>query len=177
MKKTLIILAIFFSFLIIYFFQVDFFNWFTIGGIKPNLFVIFILFLNLFCGKKIGISFAVFTGLFLDIVLGRNIGTYTIMFCLISAFGLYLDKNFSKDSRLTIMLMVMISTIIFELGYYLISIAVLKINIEIFQFIRILIIETIFNAILTIILNPIVQKIGYNMEEIFKEQVILTRYF
>ena len=177
MKKTLIIIGIFVSFLIVYFFQVNFFSWFTLGGIKPNLFIIFVLFLNLFCGKKIGISFSIFIGLFLDIVLGRNFGTYTIMFSVISIFGLYLDKNFSKDSRLTVMLMVILSTLIFEIGCYLINMAVLKINIEILQFVKILIVETIFNALLTIILNPVLQKTGYNLEEIFKEQVVLTRYF
>lgn len=177
MKKTIVIIGIFISFLIVYFFQVNFFSWFTIGGIKPNLFIIFVLFLNLFCGKKIGISFSIFIGLFLDIVLGRNFGTYTIMFSIISILGLYLDKNFSKDSRLTIMLMVIVATLIFEIGSYLISFIMLKINIEVLLFIKVLIIETIFNAVITIILHPIIQKIGYNMEERFKEQVILTRYF
>ena len=177
MKKTLIIIGIFISFLIVYFIQVDFFNWYNLGGIKPNLFIIYVLFLNLFCGKKIGVSFAVFTGVFLDIVLGRNFGTYTIMFSIISIFGLYLDKNFSKDSRLTIMVMVILSTIIFEVGSYLINIVIFKINIDIPSFVKILSVETVFNAIITIIINPVIQKIGYNLEDIFKGQTVLTRYF
>jgi rod shape-determining protein MreD len=176
-KKALVIIGIFLSFLIVYFFQVNFFSWFTIGGIKPNIFVLFVLFVNLFAGRKVGISFGVFIGLFLDIVLGRNFGTYTIMLTIISIFAQYLDNNFSKDSRLTIMLMVIITTIFFEIGCYILNIVFLKINIELLKFIKVLIIETIYNAIITIIIYPVMQKIGYNTEEIFKEQKILTRYF
>lgn len=177
MKKTLIIFTIFLSFLIIYFLQSNLFNWYTIAGIKPNLFVIFILFISLFAGMKVGIGFSIFFGLFLDFVLGKNLGTYTIMFTIIALIGVHLDKNFSKDSRLTIMLMVMAVTAIFEIGYYIFNIIFLKINIEILQFIKILVIEILFNAIITIIMYPTMRKLGYKIEETFKEQKILTRYF
>ena len=177
MKKTLFIFAIFILFLIIYFLQSNFFTWFTIAGIKPNLFVIFILFISLFAGMKVGIGFSVFLGLFLDLVLGKNIGTYTVMFSIIAFLGVRLDKNFSKDSRITIMLMVMAATAIFEIGYYIFSIAFLNINIEVLQFVKILVVEILFNAIITIIMYPAMRKFGYKIEDTFKEQKILTRYF
>lgn len=41
-------------FVIIYFLQLNFFNWFTIAGVKPNLFVILALFTGLYTGRKIG---------------------------------------------------------------------------------------------------------------------------
>lgn len=50
-------------------------------------------------------------------------------------------------------------------------------NIEIFAFTKILVVEIIFNAILTIILYPIIQKAGMYLENNFKEPKILTRYF
>ena len=37
--------------------------------------------------------------------------------------------------------------------------------------------EILFNIILTIILYPIITKLGYRSEKIFKENKILTRYF
>ena len=177
MKKSFILIGIFIAFLIIYFLQANFFNWFTIAGIKPNLFVMFILFISLFAGMKVGISSAIFFGVFLDIVIGKHLGTYTVMFVAIAIMGGYLDKNFSKDSRLTIMLMVIASTMLFEIGRYILSFAVLRINVEIIPFIKILFIELLFNALITIIIYPIVQILGYKIEDVFKEQKILTRYF
>ena len=50
-------------------------------------------------------------------------------------------------------------------------------NIEFFAFTKILVVEIIFNAILTIILYPIIQKAGMYLENNFKEPKILTRYF
>lgn len=177
MKKTVSIILMFVTFLIIYFLQSNFFNWFTIAGIKPNLFIIFTLFISLFAGVKIGTAYGIFFGLFLDIVIGRSLGVSGIMYGIVGLLGGYFDKNFSKDSRITIMLMVIGSTLLYEIGNYIISIMQLSIQIEILSFIKILLIEVIYNVILTIILYPIIQKVGYKIEDIFKGQKILTRYF
>ncbi len=75
------------------------------------------------------------------------------------------------------MLMVVVSTFIFELGSYVLSAITLGINVEVLYFIKVLFIEIIYNALITIIIYPGVQLIGYKIEEIFKEQKILTRYF
>ena len=80
----------------------------------------------------------------------------------------YLDKNLSKDSKITII------GEIFIYGYKAI---LLSIDVELMIFAKKLIIEVIYNALLTIILYPLMQKCGYKIEEIFKNPQILTRYF
>lgn len=177
MKKAIVIIGIFITFLITYFLQANFFSWFTIAGVKPNLFIILVLFISLFTGIKVGIGYSLFFGIFLDMVIGKNLGTCTIMLVIIAILGFYLDKNFSKDSRLTIMLMVMASTLIFEVGSYILNIVILDTNIEVLFFIKTLFIEIIYNTIITIIIYPLVQLVGYKVEDIFKGQKILTRYF
>ena len=167
----------FVTFLIIYFLQSNFFNWFTIAGVKPNLFIILTLFISLFAGAKIGTAYGIFFGIFLDVVIGRSIGISSIMYALVGAIGGYFDKNFSKDSRMTIMLMVIGTTLLYEIGNYVISIMRLSIQIEVLSFVRVLLIEIIYNVIMTIILYPLIQKVGYKVEDIFKGQKILTRYF
>lgn len=177
MKKAVTMICLFLSFLIIYFMQANFFNWFTIAGIKPNLFIILVLFVSLFTKMHYGIFFGIFTGFILDIVIGQKIGTTSILFTIIAIMGGIFDKNFSKDSKITLILMVISSTTIYELGNYIFSAIQLNINIEPLQFIRILIIEIIYNIFITIIIYPLIQKAGYFIEDIFKGQKILTRYF
>jgi len=177
LKKAIIIFGLIITFFIIYFLQVNFFNWFTISKIKPNLFVVYILFIGLFAGKKIGAILGLVLGIYLDLLVGRTIGISGIMLSIIGFLGEYLDKNFSKTSRLTIMLMVIGSTIIFELGTYIFNIFRLDIPIEIISFTKILMIEVIYNTILVIILYPLIQKAGYGIENTFKTKNILTRYF
>lgn len=177
MKKTLAIVILIVTFLILYFLQANFFSWFTIAGIKPNLFIIFTLFISLYGGYKIGIPFGILSGLFLDIIIGKNLGQTALMLSIVGVIGAYLEKNFSKESKMTILLMVIGATIIYETGLYILQIIKLSINVEISQFIYTLLIEVIYNIILTIILYPIIQKYGYKLEHTFKEQKILTRYF
>lgn len=177
MKKIISIILLILVFFITYFIQSNFFTWFTIYGVQPNLFIIYILFIGLFAGKKLGLIFGIIFGFYIDVVIGRQIGISGIMLGIIGIIAEYLDKNFSKESRITIMLMVAGSTIIYEVGCYVFNAASLGIVIEIISFIKILLIEVLYNIIITIILYPLIQKLGHILEEIFNTKNILTRYF
>ena len=74
MKKTLIIIAFFIVFLCIYFLQSNLFSWYNILGIKPNLFIVFTLFIGLFLRKNWGFSLGVIFGILLDLFIGKRIG-------------------------------------------------------------------------------------------------------
>lgn len=88
-----------------------------------------------------------------------------------------MEKDFSKDSKITVMIMCAAATAIYELFVYLYKGAVLSANIEMFIFIRILIVEILYNTLLAIILYPLMQKLGYKIESVFNKTPILTRYF
>ena len=88
-----------------------------------------------------------------------------------------LEKTLSKDSRITVLLMGVICTIIYEIALYFLQFIVLGINVEILNFIKILLIETIYNILLIIILYPIISNVGYEVENEIKGDKILTRYF
>ena len=177
MKKTVSFLIIFLVFLIIYFLQVNFFTWFNIAGVKPNLFVVLILVVGLFAGKNVGTSTGIVVGLLLDIFISKKIGISAITLGIIGFIGALLDKNFSKDSKLTIVLMVILTTIIFEVLNYFINAVIFSYSLEIATFVVKLLIEIVFNILITIIFYPLIQKAGFALEERFKETRILTRYF
>ncbi len=177
MKKTKGILIIVLIFILLYFFQINFFSWFTIRGVKPNLFVILSLFIGLFAGKKIGGIFGLIFGTILDILVGKSIGFTGILLGAIGLLGEIFDKNFSKDSRLTIILMTAGATIVFEICMYIINIIKFKLEVEIFAFFIILLVEVVYNVMIVIILYPLMKKIGYYLENIFKNKKLLTRYF
>ncbi len=177
MKKFLINIYLIIIAFVIYFLQSNFFNWFTIAGVMPNLFVIFVLFIGLFGNKLMGAIYGMVIGLILDVLFANNIGISFIGLGLVGIASTIFDKNFSKDSRFTIMLMVAGLTIFYELIFYFANYFVAETSIEIFTFIKILLIEVIYNVILTIILYPLMQKFGYYIENEFKGNKILTRYF
>ncbi len=177
MKKTIINIVIIITFLIIYLLQSNFFTWFNITGVMPNLFVILVLYIGLFTNRSMGLAYGIVFGLILDLLIGKTIGASAIMLGAIGLIGTVFDKNFSKDSRITIMVMVIGCTILYEIGMYFISYITQGINLEIINFLKILAIEVLFNTIITIIIYPIIQRTGYNIEEQYKGNKILTRYF
>lgn len=75
------------------------------------------------------------------------------------------------------MLMIAGCTAIYEVGCYIFNVVTLEMNFEIIAFIKILLIEIIYNLIITIIIYPLIQKAGHALEDIFKTKKILTRYF
>lgn len=177
MKKFVIGVITYFIFIILYFIQANFFGWFTIAGISPNIFVIYILFLGLFTDNKFSLIMALLTGITLDLVIGKTLGATAILFCLISIIANYFDKNFSKDNKFTILIMVIGMTLVFEVTNYFLNALILEIPIEIEAFSKILLVEVIYNTILTIIFYNAFIKSGALLERQFKEKNILTRYF
>ena len=178
MRKTLIGVITYLTFLIIYFLHANFFNWFTIAGISPNLFVILVIFLGLFSNNYFTLVMSVIMGITVDFEVGKQaIGTTAIMFVIIGVLANYLDKNFSKDSKITIIIMVTIGTLIYEIGLYILNMFIFRIESEIGIFVKIISIEIIYNAIITIILYNLIRKVGSIVEREFKERNILTRYF
>lgn len=177
MKKTIINIILIVMAFIIYLLQSNFFSWFTIAGIMPNVFVILVLFIGLFASRTMGTAYGAAIGLFLDFTIGNKVGIYAISLGIIGFLAGVFDKNFSKDSRMTIMVMVLGATAVFEILNYVLNYIFLEINIEIFNFIKILIAEIIYNSIITIIIYPLIQEFGYYIENEYKGNKILTRYF
>lgn len=177
MKRTIINITLVVISIIIYYLQSNFFTWFNIAGIKPNLFVILALFIGLFANRTMGTIYSIVIGLILDFLIGNKVGINAISLGIVGFLAGVFDKNFSKDSRMTIIIMVAGSTLLFETLRYVLNYMFLSTSIEIFSFIIILIVEIIYNIIITIILYPLMQKFGYYIEDEYKGNTILTRYF
>ena len=132
---------------------------------------------GLFCNKFIGTIYGLIIGAMLDLIIGTQVGINTVVLGMIGFLASVFDKNFSKDSRVTIMFMVLGSTLIYEISIYILNYFINTINIELLSFIKILAIEVLYNMIITIIIYPLMEKFGYYIENEYKGNKILTRYF
>lgn len=177
MKKFGISVLFFITFVIIYLLQANIFPYIKIAGVTPNLFIILILWIGLFANTVQAIAFGIIMGLILDLLYGKVIGITAIMLCIVGYLGAYFDKNFSKESKLKIVLMVIGATIIYEIGYYSLSGLIIGFDFEWLKFMKIVIFEVLYNVLITILLYPIIQNLGYKIDRTFKRNNILTRYF
>ena len=101
MQKFKSILIIILMFFLVYFLQVNFFSWFNIAGVMPNLFITLVLFVGLFVGKKIGIVYGLCVGIILDSLVGRVIGPNAILLGIVGYLGEVYDRNFSKNKKIS----------------------------------------------------------------------------
>lgn len=171
MKKIIGAVLVIFAFFITYFIQINIFNSLLIFDTKCNLFIIFFVAIGLFGDKNKGFILGVICGIFLDILIGKNIGTIAIMLGIIGYFGGVLNNNFTKESRITQIIIVFFSTIIYEIGIYFFNMIFLGYPLEMSSFTRTTIIEAIYNGLLTIILYSLILKLGKKWEEsLFKNK-------
>lgn len=177
MKRTLVIIVFFIISLFAYFLQSNFFNWYNIAGIQPNLFIILILTIGLYLGEKYGFLLGIILGLLLDLFIGKRIGLNAIMLGIAGLIGGILDRSFSKESRITFMIMTIAVTVLCEVINFTLQIILLGAEPVFMQCMKIIMIEAIYNAILIIILYPLIQKMGNKTEEIFREKKSLMKYY
>ena len=177
MRKILIHVLLIITFIIIYLLQTIFFSHFTIAGIMPNMFVILMLFIGLYMGRTMGIIYGISFGIFIDIWIGKSMGFTSVALAIVGLLSGVLDKTLSKDSRITVLLMGIISTIVYEVILYFLQYMFLGINVEVLSFIKILLIEVVYNMLIVIILYPLIKNVGYEIENEVKGDRILTRYF
>ena len=177
MKKFIINITLIIAFIVIYLLQSNLFIGFRIAGVMPNLFVILVLFIGLYANKVMGVTYGIVFGLLIDFFISKKIGITAIMLGTVGIIGVIFDKNFSKENRITLIVMVVVSTLVFEIGSYFLNYVIHKTTVEVMAFAQILAIECFYNIILTIILYPFIQKFGNIIETEYKGNKILTRYF
>lgn len=160
--------------LIIYFLQANVFSELTIAGIKPNLFVIFILVIGLFGNNFLSLTFSIICGIWLDSLYSEVIGITSAMFCIIGFMATWFDSLWSKDEKISIVIMVIIATFIFEFGSYFLNSIIFDFEMELLAFFKTLLVEELYNVLLTIIFFGLIKKLGYSMERKLKRNNMYT---
>lgn len=173
-SNLLVAVLLIIAFIIIYFLQANVFSNFTIAGIKPNLFIIFILIIGLFGNNFLSILFSVICGIWLDSLYSESIGITSAMLCLIGFMATWFDSLWSKDEKISIVIMVFIATFIFEFGSYFLKSIIFDFEIEIKIFFKNLALEELYNVLLTIIFFGLIKKLGYGMERKLKRTNMYT---
>ena len=135
------------------------------------------LFIGLYMGRTMGCIYGIVFGIFIDIWIGKSIGITSVALALIGVISGVLEKTLSKDSRITVLLMGVFTTMIYEVFIYVLQYIIFGTNLEILNFIKILLIEVVYNMLLIIILYPLISNVGYEIENEVKGDRILTRYF
>lgn len=177
MKKIFSIIWIILLFLITYFLQSNLFTWFNILGVKPNLFIIFAIFIGIFLGKEYGLTLGIIFGLLLDMFGSSIIGINAIILGIIGLLSGILEKNFSREDRFTILFITTVLTLLGILIEYLLLLVIGQGELQIVPFSKILLIEVIYNILIVIIVHPLMIKNGKTIRQMLVEDRKQIKYF
>ena len=141
----------------------------------PNLFILLLIMIGMFLKKDFGFFFGVVFGLLLDFFIGIRVGIYSIALGLVGLISGLLERSFSKDSKITVMIITLFLTAIFEMIVYILNIFFVGVsNVDIINFLSIVLVECFYNTILIIIVYPLFSKFGSKLEEDFINKSFLN---
>lgn len=176
MKKTVITGTIILITIVLLMLQLTIFNNLRLFNVKPNLFLILLTSLIVYTNKKTTYVFFILTGIILDLLLGGMIGITSISMLISSIIIMSFKNILTKKNMENFLLFILIVTIFYELVYNLIRIGLTNTSFDIY-ILKIIAIESIYNMLISIIIYPIIEKIGNEIYPEYKKSNILTKYF
>lgn len=176
MKKTVITGTIILITIVLLMLQLSIFNNLKLFNVKPNLFLILLTSLVVYTNKKTTYVFFILTGIILDLLLGGMIGITSISMLISSIIIMSFKNILTKKNMANFLLFILIVTIFYELVYNLIRIGLTNTPFDIY-ILKIIAIESIYNMLISIIIYPIIEKIGNEIYPEYKKSNILTKYF
>ena len=115
MKKFLVGLIIFIVIVVAMLVQINLLSVVTFFGTAANIGIVLTTGIGLMCGKEVGGIIGGMYGLLCDIVFGKAIGIYLLLYMLTGYLSGKIGKGFSKENKTTMIMMVSVSGILFLL--------------------------------------------------------------
>jgi rod shape-determining protein MreD len=137
-------------------------------GIKPNIILISVIVMSLWYGLYAGTIYGLLIGIITDILFGNNFGIFTLSYTLVGCIIGYLNYNYRRESKVSILYLTIFGTCIFEFAEYIIYLFLNSSNSNIFHLIIQMLISSLLNVILAFILYGAFVKISEYAESNIK---------
>ena len=135
--------------------QIYIFNNIAFFGAKVNLVLIYVTITAIFKDTKWSISTSILMGAIMDILFKAPLFKYVAIYVIISMIIHLTISKYRKESKLAVIYIVGIATLIFEVMEYIFCAINKGIFVNVFSFIGMIIISIIINVIIGILLHNI----------------------
>lgn len=147
-KKLLVSLIVFILICTAIWLQINFINVFTFFGTAANLGIILIVGIGLLSGKVPGALTGAAYGFLTDVIFGKSVGPYFLIYTLLGFSSGEMSRGFSKDNKMSMVYMVALFTVITEIVINLLFVILYGYDLEIFTVLMMILQETVYNMIL-----------------------------
>ena len=152
MRNFWVGVIVFLVILICIWIQQNIINAIPLFGAVANVGIILVVTLGLITEQKIGAIVGIVHGLLMDILFGKSVGIYTLLFFAIGFFCGKIGHGFSKENKSSVIMIVVLATIIYEIMNYLLFVVIYKYDFELFASVWTIVLECLYNIFITIIL-------------------------
>lgn len=159
-KRIFSYFVIFLILISIFIFQIYVIDGRELFGVKPNVILISVIVMSLWYGLYSGSIYGFLIGIITDIMFGNSFGIFTISYVIVGTVIGYLNYNYRKESKVSLLYLTIFGTCIFEFVQYFIYLFLSSGNSNIFYLIIQMLISSILNVILAFILYGTFSKIS-----------------
>lgn len=146
--------------------QTTVFKGIAFGGIVPNLMIILTASFGLMRGERTGLMFGFFCGLLSDIFFGSVIGLNAMIYMYIGYANGKFNRIFFPENIKLPMALILVSDLVYGFAYYVILFLMRGRFHFTYYFIHIILPETVYTILVTLILYPAVLWINKKLEDI-----------
>lgn len=177
MKKTITVILLILSLLLFHILQHTIFQKFTMLNVFANIIIIIFVFFATYTNKIYSYLLAIIYGFLVDIKYGSPIGSGAFSLIILIELTIRLNSLLYVNSRIATMLKIFFITIIFEFSRYILRAVILSFDIEFFNFLRIVSIQSTYNMLLLMVVYPVFKYLGELTDQVLHETNVLTRNF
>jgi len=150
MKKFIVTLTTFFITVTLIVFQIAILNKLPLYSVISNIGIVFVLLISIKSNENIGGAIGILFGTLMDLFYGMTIGKYFLLYFLVGYGCGKLKRKVDIDNNLSILVLVIITTIIYELiNLLFVYLQFKQVSFNIFYILKIFILESIYNIFLS----------------------------
>ena len=140
--------------------QVNLLNVVPLFGVIANIGIVLVAGIGLMSGEFVGGMTGAFYGLLIDVIFGKLIGINILLYTLTGIFTGHISNGFSKDNKTAMMVIVSITTILFEMSNVLLLYIFTKTSFDMVSVLITVVLETAYNMMLTLMLHKFIVELG-----------------
>ncbi len=160
MRKFVTALIIVFVIFILLFLQINLLNVIPLLGVVANIGIVFVTGIGLMSGKLVGGLTGACYGLIVDIIFGKFIGINTLLYTVTGIFTGQISNGFSKDNKTAMIVIVSISTILFEIVNVFLLQLLTEASFGMISTLTTILLETLYNMLITLMLHRFIVELG-----------------
>ena len=169
-KKCLTVIYIILFILLIFYLQLFVVDTRELFGTKPNLILITVIVVSLWYGTYTGTIFAFIIGFLCDLIFGSTTGMFTVAYTITGAITGFINYNYRKENKMSLVYVTLIFTGIFELIQYIEYLMITHVYSNFLFFLKQVIVSSILNTIIVFIIYGVVYKIVDKFESNLRKQ-------